>query len=53
MADGTEITYFSAMLTAMFAALAVLTPSGFNAPASHSVARLGTHAGGEVRAEVF
>ena len=38
------------MLTAMFAALAVLTPSGFNAPASHSVARLGTHAGGEVSA---
>ena len=41
---------FSAMLTAMFAALAVLTPPGFEAPASRSVARLGTHAGGEVSA---
>ena len=38
------------MLTAMFAALAVLTPLGFEAPASRSVARLGTHAGGEVSA---
>ena len=38
------------MLTAMFAALAVLTPSGFNPPASHSVVRLGTHAGCEVSA---
>ena len=38
------------MLTAMFAALAVLTPPGFEAPASRSVARLGTHAGGEVSA---
>ena len=38
------------MLTAMLAALAVLTPPGFEAPASRSVARLGTHAGGEVSA---
>ena len=38
------------MLTAMFAALAVLTPPGFDAPASRFVARLGTHAGGEVSA---
>ena len=38
------------MFTAMFAALAVLTPPGFEAPASRSVARLGTHAGGEVSA---
>ena len=38
------------MLTAMFAALAVLTPPGFKSPASRSVVRLGTHAGGEVSA---
>ena len=36
-----QLLYFSAMLTAMFAALAVLTPPGFEAPASRSVVRLG------------
>ena len=38
------------MLTAILAALAVLTPSGLNASASHPVVRLGTHAGDEVSA---
>ena len=37
--------FFSAMLTAMFAALAVLTPPGLNAPASRSVVRLGSDGG--------
>ena len=38
------------MLTAILAALSVLTPSGLDASASHPVARLGVHGSDEVSA---